>query len=291
LRVSSGGSTAQAQLMAGQQTLHRRRNIVAQLGVAASVAMLTSFKIAAQGSVTEITVVAASDLQFVLPELIKLYNASGVKIQLRFGASGTLATQIIRGLACDVFLSADAAQVEKVQVAGLAASEPFMYAQGHVALASLRNSTVELDDKLVSAKTLFERELTLGKQPKFAIANPMHAPYGMAAQQTLETLGLWEFFKPHLVMGENVAQAAQFIASGSAVIGIVGVALCNAPALSKTLRCKELVQSLHKPIRQTAVLVKNPQHTGDEAKKFLLFLKSEKAKALLSQHGFSSSSV
>jgi molybdate transport system substrate-binding protein len=277
--------------MAGQQNLQRRRNAAVWLSGAVACTWLAPFQLAAQGSVKEITVVAASDLQFVLPELIKLYNAGDVKIQLRFGASGTLATQIIRGLSCDVFLSADAAQVEKVQVAGLAASEPFVYAQGHVALASLRNSTVELDDKLVNAKLLFERELTLGKQPKIAIANPMHAPYGMAAQQTLETLGLWEFFKPHLVMGENVAQAAQFIASGSAVIGIVGVALCNAPALSKTLRCKELAQSLHKPIRQTAVLVKNPQHTSDEAKKFLLFLKSEKAKALLSQHGFSSSAL
>jgi molybdate transport system substrate-binding protein len=277
--------------MAGQQNLQGRRNAAVWLSRAVACTWLAPFQLAAQGSFNEITVVAASDLQFVLPELIKLYNASGVKIQLRFGASGTLATQIIRGLSCDVFLSADAAQVEKVQAAGLSGSEPFIYAQGHVALASLRNSTVELDDKLVSAKALFERELTLGKQPKIAIANPMHAPYGMAAQQTLETLGLWEFFKPHLVMGENVAQATQFIASGSAVIGIVGVALCNAPTLSKTLRCKELAQSLHKPIRQTAVLVKNPKPTSDEAKKFLLFLKSEKAKALLSQHGFSSSSL
>jgi molybdate transport system substrate-binding protein len=277
--------------MAGQQNLQRRRNAAVWLSGAVACTWLAPFQLAAQGSVKEITVVAASDLQFVLPELIKLYNASGLKIQLRFGASGTLATQIIRGLSCDVFLSADAAQVEKVQVAGLGASEPFIYAQGHVALASLPSSAAELDDKLIGVKKLFERELAQGKQPKFAIANPMHAPYGMAAQQALETLGLWGFFKPHLVMGENVAQAVQFITSGSAAMGIVGLAHCKAQVLSKTLKCIELAQSLHKPIRQTAVLVKNSQGSSDEAAKFLLFLKSEKAKALLSQHGFSTQTL
>jgi molybdate transport system substrate-binding protein len=269
----------------------KRRDTFVWLGSVASYTLLRPLQSSAQSSGGEISIVAASDLQFVLPELVKLYNAGNVKIQLRFGASGTLATQIMRGLSCDMFLSADATQVEKVQVAGLSASEPFMYAQGHIALASLRSNTIELDDRLIGAKALFERELTLGKQPKIAIANPVHAPYGLAAQQALETLGLWNFFKPHLVMGENVAQAAQFIASGSAVIGIVGVALCKAPALSKTLQCKELAQSLHKPIRQTAVLVKNPQNNSDEASKFLLFLKSEKAKALLSQHGFSTGTL
>jgi molybdate transport system substrate-binding protein len=273
--------------MAGQLILQRRRNTVIRLGIAASGALLTPFQIAAQSGGKEITVVAASDLQFVLPEIINLYSASSVKIQLRFGASGTLATQIMRGLPCDVFLSADAAQVEKVQIAGLVASEPFIYAQGHIALTNLRSSAAEFDDKLIGIKMLFERELAQGKQPKFAIANPTHAPYGMAAQQALETLGLWGFFKPHLVMGENVAQAVQFIASGSAAIGIVGLAHCKAPVLSKTLKCIELAQSLYKPIRQTAVLVKNSQGSSDEAAKFLLFLKSEKAKALLSQHGFS----
>ena len=277
--------------MALPQPSQRRRHTFIWLGSAASCALLTPLPIVAQGSSGEISIVAATDLQFVLPELVQLYNASGVKIMLRFGASGTLATQIMRGLSCDIFLSADAAQVEKIQVAGLAASEPFMYAQGHIALASLRSNTIELDDRLIGAKALFERELGLGKQPKIAIANPMHAPYGLAAQQALETLGLWGFFKPHLVLGENVAQATQFIASGSAVIGIVGVALCKAPALSKTLQCKELAQSLHKPLRQTVVLVKNPQNKSDEASKFLLFLKSEKAKALLSQHGFSTSAL
>jgi molybdate transport system substrate-binding protein len=277
--------------MALPRPSQKRRNAFIWFAGAASCALLTPLPIAAQGRSGEISIVAASDLQFVLPELVKLYSVGGIKIQLRFGASGTLATQIMRGLSCDMFLSADAAQVEKVQLAGLSASEPFMYAQGHIALASLLSNTIGLDDRLIGAKALFERELALGKQPKIAIANPMHAPYGVAAQQALETLGLWSFFKPHLVLGENVAQASQFIASGSAVIGIVGVALCKAPALSKTLQCKELAQSLHKPIRQTAVLVKNPQNTSDEASKFLLFLKSDKAKALLSQHGFSTSAM
>lgn len=282
--------------MAKQPFWPNRRSSLVWLCSAGFCASLTPLTLVAQSSNAEITIVAASDLQFVLPELVKLYGNSGVKMQLRFGASGTLATQIMRGLTCDMFLSADAAQVERVQLAGLSASDPFTYAQGHIALASLRSNTIELDEKLIGAKAFFERELALGKQPKIAIANPMHAPYGVAAQQALETLEVWSFFKPHLVLAENVAQVAQFIASGSAVIGVVGVALCKASALSKTIHCKELAQSLHKPIRQTAVLIKNAQNkntqnNGDEAKKFMLFLKSEKAKALLSQHGFGTNAL
>jgi molybdate transport system substrate-binding protein len=271
--------------MSGTAPSQKRRKAFAWVGSAAL--FVSAYSVRAQNLRREFSIVAASDLQFVLPELVKLYNANGVKIELRFGASGTLATQIMRGLACDVFLSADAAQVERVQIAGLAAAEPFVYAQGHIALASLRSSTINLDDKLTDVKAFFEQALSLGKQPKIAIANPLHAPYGLAAQQALEALGLWAYAKPHLVLGENVAQAAQFIASGSAEIGVIGVALCKAPALSKTLQCKEIAQSLYKPIRQTAVLVKNLQNTGDDARKFLTFLKSENAKALLTQHGFS----
>jgi molybdate transport system substrate-binding protein len=241
----------------------------------------------AQSKGGEVSISAASDLQFVLPELITLYDKSSLKFNLRFGASGILSTQIIRGLGTDIFLSADASQVEKVRLAGLAAADPFVYAHGHIAVAALRTSAIQLDNQLRSTRAFFSDELALNRMAKLAMANPLHAPYGLAAQQALETLGLLAFFKPHIVLGENVAQAAQFVASGSAVAGLIGLALCKAPAMSGILQFKELDQSLHKPIRQTAILVKHSNTYSEEASKFLLFLKSDKAKALLTQHGFS----
>jgi molybdate transport system substrate-binding protein len=243
-------------------------------------------------TVPEIFVAAASDLQFVLPEIIKRYNASNVKITARFGASVTLATQIIRGLKTDVFLSADATQISNVSKAGLSASESFVYAVGHLALAISRNGSATedasdlLDSKLQRLKTHFERLIRQGKNPKLAIANPAHAPYGMAAQQALSSLGQLDFFKPHLVLGENIAQTAQYVASASVTAGILGIALCKAPALAAQLQWVEIEHSAYAPIRQTAMLIKSGSSFQSDAEKFLVFLKSVEAKAIFTQFGF-----
>jgi molybdate transport system substrate-binding protein len=246
----------------------------------------------------EIFIAAASDLQFVLPEIIKQYNAnkqynpSDVKITARFGASATLATQIIRGLKTDVFLSADAMQVASVSKAGLSASESFVYAVGHLALAVSRNGSATedarnlLDSKLQRLKDYFERMIKQGKTPKLAIANPAHAPYGMAAQQALSSLGQIDFFKPHLVLGENIAQTAQYVASASVTAGILGVALCKAPALAAHLQWVEIEKSTYAPIRQTAILVKSGSSFQSNAEKFLFYLKTDQAKSIFAQFGF-----
>jgi molybdate transport system substrate-binding protein len=236
----------------------------------------------------EIFISAASDLQFALPELVKVYDKPKIKIHLRFGASATLATQAIRGLQTDIFLSADAAQAYAIKQAGLSASEPFTYAIGHLAIAvpATASSDQKLDSKLASTKAFFENEIVAGKRPKLAIANPAHAPYGIAASQALETLGYSEFFKPNLVLGENVAQTAQYIASGAVAAGIVSVSLCKSPTLSTRLRCQEIESNSYKTISQSAVLVKNNRTHSKEAIMFLQFLQSDKAKAVLLQHGF-----
>jgi molybdate transport system substrate-binding protein len=233
----------------------------------------------------EIFISAASDLQFALPALVKAYNQPALKIHLRFGASATLATQTIRGLQTDIFLSADAAQVNAIKIAGLSASEPLVYAIGHLAQATT-TTNLQLDQKLANTKAFFEKEVAAGKRPKLAIANPAHAPYGIAASQAIETLGYSDYFKPHLVLGENVAQTAQYIASGAVTAGIISFSLCKSQALAN-LRCQELDKNLHKAIAQTAVLVKNNSTHSQEARKFLLFLQSDKAKAVFLQHGFS----
>jgi molybdate transport system substrate-binding protein len=275
--------------------MNRRRTLFA-----ASAALSTAFcgpflvgSRAAQATQTtadkEIFIAAASDLQFVLPELVKLYADASHKIHLRFGASATLATQIIRGLQTDIFLSADATQIEVVRQAGFADSEPFTYAIGHIAVASFKNTALSLDAKLARVRSYFESELAAGRRAKLAIANPTHAPYGQAASQALSTFGYANFFKPHLVLGENVAQTAQYVASGAVTAGIIGVALCKSAALSGSLQWVELDRTAYSPIKQTAVQVKANKTAPEMAKvaaAFLQFLKSEKAKALFVAHGF-----
>jgi molybdate transport system substrate-binding protein len=266
-----------------------RRGALLATGSSLSLGLLLGTRPAKAATNREIFISAASDLQFVLPELVKLYGNTNTKIHLRFGASGTLATQTIRGLQTDIFLSADAMQVEVVKQAGLTGSDPFTYALGHLAIASLRTSAVPIDGRLAQVKSFFERELAAGKRPKLAIANPAHAPYGLAARQALATFGHLDFFKPHLVLGENVAQTAQYVASGAVSAGIVGVALCKSQALGSSLQWLEIEKTAYKAIKQTAVLIqtnKTAPDTATEAAQFLSFLKTEKAKALFVAHGF-----
>jgi molybdate transport system substrate-binding protein len=253
--------------------------------VTATLLLQSPSKAQSTASTAEIFISAASDLQFALPDLVKAYNQPALKIHLRFGGSATLATQAIRGLQTDIFLSADAAQVNAIKQAGLSASEPFTYAIGHLALATAV-SNLQLDSKLENTKAFFEREVSAGRRPKLAIANPAHAPYGIAASQAIETLGHSAFFKPHLVLGENVAQTAQYIASGAVTAGIISVSLCKAPVLSSKLRCQDLDKSSYKTIAQTAVLIKNNSAHSLEARNFLRFLQSDKAREVFSQHGF-----
>jgi molybdate transport system substrate-binding protein len=257
------------------------------LGVIASVALIGNGAARPPTAVAEIFVSAASDLSFVLPELVKAYNQPNLKIQLKFGASATLATQAIRGLQTDIFLSADATQVANLKQAGITASEPFTYAIGHIAIASAMTSELKLDNKLNNVKAFFDQEIAAGRRPKLVIANPAHAPYGIAASQALQALGHSDFFKPHLVLAENVAQTAQYVASGNVSVGIISLSLCKAPVLMKSLRCQELENGSYLPITQTGVLVKNNSPHAQEAAKFLRFLQSEKAKILFQQHGLS----
>jgi molybdate transport system substrate-binding protein len=268
--------------------IQRRRSIAARTVFWAVALSFLQCPAQAQQTDAEIFISAASDLQFTLPELVKVYNKPTLKIQLRFGASATLATQAIRGLQTDIFLSADAAQVNAIKQAGLGASEPFTYAIGHLAVAipSSAPNNLKLDSNLASVRIFFDNEVSAGKRPKFAIANPAHAPYGIAASQAIETFRHAEFFKPHLVLAENVAQAAQYIASGAVTAGIISASLCKSQALSTRLRCQDIDKNSYQTILQSAIQIKSNSKHSKEASEFLQFLQSEKAKAVLLQYGF-----
>ena len=126
--------------------------------------------------------------------------------------------------------------------------------------------------------------LTQGRFRHLAIANPKTAPYGVAARQALESLGLWETIEPRLVRGENIGQTFQYVASGAAELGLVSRS--QLPALNAGAGYDWPVPShLHTPIRQQAVLLArgagNPAATD-----FLIFLRSDIAAALIAEAGY-----
>jgi molybdate transport system substrate-binding protein len=125
--------------------------------------------------------------------------------------------------------------------------------------------------------------LASGEAGRLAIANPEHAPYGRAAEQALRSLGLWDAVRPKLLLGENVAQAAQFASSGNADGGIFAYSLALAPALRDRGAFVLLPESLHAPLRQRMVLL---QEASPAAGRLYDYLRSPPGRAILRQYGF-----
>lgn len=232
-----------------------------------------------------VRVAAASDLKFVLAELIdQFHKRTGVRVEATFGSSGNFARQIRQGLPVDLFLSADEAWVEQLAVAGLTRRLPggqvdtgTLYGLGRIALYVARDSSIALDERLIGLQASWSR-IT-----KFAIANPEHAPYGRAAREALQQLGLWERLRPKLVLGENIAQATQFVATGAAQAGITALSLALGSEVARQGRHIALSERLHAPLRQRMVLMRQ---ASPAALQLYEFLQGRGARELLQRYGF-----
>jgi len=225
-------------------------------------------------------VAAAASLRDVLPVLSGAFaEESGVRPRLSFGASGNLKRQISEGAPFQVFLSADERFVLGLAREGRTEDDGAVYALGRLAILVRKGSHVGADGNLDNLKTVLDN----GRLGKLSIANPDHAPYGRAAREALQRLGLWERLQEHLVVGENVAQAAQFAVTGAAGAGIVAYSLAKSSRLAECCSHAPIAAELHAPLRQRGVVI---QGAGEEARKFFRFLLGRRAKAILKEYGF-----
>lgn len=225
------------------------------------------------------TVAAASDLKFAMDELIGQYQTqTGRKVQAVYGSSGQLFMQIGQGAPFDIFLSADENLVAQLADKDLTQGAGVLYGVGSLVFFVPKGSLLKPD--LADLRQALED----GRLKRFAIANPAHAPYGRAARQSLQNLGLWPTIEPRLVLGENVSQAAQFATSGAAQGGIVALSLVLAPALRDAGSYTEVPTDLHAPLRQRMVLLRR---AGPEAQAFYGWLQEPQARAVLRRYGFS----
>jgi molybdate transport system substrate-binding protein len=229
-----------------------------------------------------IRIAAASDMKFALAHAVEPFERqTGVKVELNFGSSGNFTRQILQGLPVDIFMSADEDWAFKVADAGLTHGGPadrgVVYAQGRLALIVPNTSPIALDAQLKGLQAQWSNVR------KFAIANPELAPYGRAAQQALQKLGLWDTLQPKLVIGENIAQATQFVTSGAAQAGMTALSLAAAPQLSAVSKHIALPVQLHAPLHQRMVLLKNP---SAQAQALFSYLQSVQVRELLKNHGF-----
>lgn len=227
-------------------------------------------------------VAAASNLQFALPDVVKAYEAeTGQTVKLTFGSSGQFATQIANGAPFDVFLSADEAMVNGLVEKGLTVDGGRLYALGLLAFYVPPSSTIKVDADLAGLKDA----LSKGGINKFAIASPKHAPYGRAARDALQAIGVWAEIEPKLVIGENVSQALQFITEGGADAGLVPLSLLVAPSMAGKGQHVIVADTLVKPLPQRMVVLKR---AGPTASAFASFITSQKGQAILAKFGFSS---
>ncbi len=226
-------------------------------------------------------VAAASDLKFVLDAIAADWVAAGhTAPRIVYGSSGQLATQIQNGAPFELFLSADEAFVQRLFAAGRLRDAGVIYARGRIVLlAHLRAGLDPSPDPIAALR----EALAARRIRRFAIANPDHAPYGMRARETLQRVGLWEALQPYLVLGENVSQTAQFVATGSAEAGVIAWSLALAPAFANAGRWALIDASLHAPLVQRMALT---QRAEAAAVGLYEFLQSAPARARFAAAGF-----
>jgi molybdate transport system substrate-binding protein len=223
-------------------------------------------------------VAAAADLKFAMTELAAQYEKqTGKTIDVTYGSSGNFFSQIQNGAPFDLFFSADIEYARKLESAGL--TEPntvYEYAVGRLAMWAPGGSGIDVSK---GWKALLD---TLVQ--KIAIANPAHAPYGRAALSAMKHAGIYDQVSAKLVYGEDISQAAGFVQSGNAQVGIIALSLALSPPMREGKRW-EIPTDEHPPVRQAAVIIKNSAiKSGAEA--FLEFVKSEPGRAILSKYGF-----
>jgi molybdate transport system substrate-binding protein len=210
--------------------------------------------------------------------VLKFSEQTPYKVSISAASTGKFYAQIRQAAPFDVFLSADRQTPERLANEGFAIKETlFDYARGRLVLVS----------QAPGSSTSVEQLLRQAQFKKLAIANPELAPYGLAAKQTLEALGLLPKVQARLVMGENIGQAAHFVFSGNADAGLLPRAFAlETPEQKKLYQNSWLVpEALHQPIIQTAVLLTRGQH-NQAARAFMQYLQQPEAQGIITSHGY-----
>lgn len=224
----------------------------------------------------KLTIATAANLQFVMEDLTEAFTQkTGFECQTIFSSSGKLTAQIKEGAPYHIFLSANLKYPNELFKNGLTTAPPKVFALGKLVLWSMEKEEEDLWKKLQSDKT-----------KTIALANPKTAPYGEAALQVLNHLGLFENIKDNLVYGESIAQTNQFILSQAANIGFTSKSVVLSDRIKNQGRWKEVDDKMYQPIQQGIVLLEKNETLKKEAQAFYDFLFSQEGKMILEKFGY-----
>lgn len=245
-----------------------------------ALALLAATPAAAAGAPRTLGVAAAASLKPAAEELKVSFEARhpGVEVALTFGASGAVFAQLRNGAPFDAFLSADREYPAKLIAAGLAAAaDERVYAFGRLVAWLPPGSTVDLERRGLAA-------LADPAVRRIAMANPATAPYGRATEAALVAAGVHEAVKGKLVLGNSVAQAAQFATTGAADVAFLPSSLALGGELARG-RAVPVPGALHPRIEQSGVVLARAREPA-LARAFLAFLCGEEGRAVLARHGY-----
>jgi molybdate transport system substrate-binding protein len=235
---------------------------------------------AADPGVRRVSVAAAADLKFAMDELVGAFGRThpGIDVAMTYGSSGTFFSQISNGAPFEVFFSADVDYPRRLAEAGLGPRDGvFLYGVGRIVVWVPAASRIDVARGIQVLASPDVRTI--------AIANPRHAPYGRAAEAALRAAGVYEAVKGKLVLGENIAQAAQFVQSGSADAGIIALALARAPALAKEGRYFEVPLETYPRLEQGGLILDRAR-APEAARAVRDFIVGPEGRATLKRYGF-----
>lgn len=227
------------------------------------------------GEAAPLRIAAAADLTTAMEELVALHRTTvAQEVSVTYGSSGLLARQVKEGAPFAVFFSANVGFIDAlIATKHVLADSKALYARGRIVLWT-KDGAVQPPAGLA--------DLADARFRRIAIANPEHAPYGLAGQQALQQVGLWDGLRERLVYGENISQTLQFVQSGNADVGIVALSLGIAtPGGSWAL----LDDTLHRPIDQgLAITSRAPDPAA--ARAFVATVTGDAGRAIMRRYGF-----
>lgn len=249
---------------------------LARGAMVASVAVLGLWSVQARAA--EVSVAVAANFTAPMKKIATEFEKdTGHKAELSFGATGKFYAQIANGAPFGILLAADDTTPEKIAREGRGVADSrFTYAIGTLVLWSPKPGYVDAKGEV----------LKTGDYQHIAIANPKLAPYGAAAMEVLNKLGLTAQVQPKVVTGENIAQTYQFAASGNAQLGFVALSQVMENGKIREGSAWQVPANMHEPIRQDAIVL-TPAKDNEAALALMKYLRGEKAHEIIRSYGYS----
>ena len=222
----------------------------------------------------EIVVAAAADLTPAFQEIGVLFEqAAGIRVIYSFGSTGTLEQQIENGLPADVFAAANTEFLDKLGQHGLIFPDTrSLYARGRITIWTNKDSPLHIERL---------EDLTQPEVRMIAIANPSHAPYGVAAREALQSVKIWDQVKGKCVFGEDVRQTLQYAETGNVDAAIVALSLSVQSKGHWTL----VPQELHQPLDQALAVLKRTKQEA-ASRRFAAFISGAQGRPIMRKYGF-----